>query len=102
MNCEKHPDREGFLSIDLPSIGIKTYWCRECQDAYDERYPSKGFGRVFEVDDYANYMIKKDKERWWNYSETRWDSILHSDRKSGQTFPANRIGGYLDKYKRGK
>ena len=45
--CERHPDREGLLSIDLPSIGIKTYWCKECRDDYDARYPSKGFGRAF-------------------------------------------------------
>ena len=43
MNCERHPDREGTLAIDLPSMGIRRYWCSECRDAY----PSKGFGRAY-------------------------------------------------------
>ena len=43
MNCERHPKREGKLAIDLPSLGIKRFWCKECSDAY----PSKGFGRAF-------------------------------------------------------
>ena len=43
MNCERHPDRAGTLAIDLPSLGIKRYWCKECCDAY----PSKGFGRAY-------------------------------------------------------
>lgn len=41
--CERHPDRDGQLAIDLPSLGIKRYWCTECCDAY----PSKGFGRAY-------------------------------------------------------
>ena len=45
--CERHPDRQGFLSIDLPSIRIKRYWCLECRTEYDERFPSKGFGRAY-------------------------------------------------------
>ena len=45
--CERHPDRQGFLSIDLPSIRIKRFWCLECRAEYDERFPSKGFGRAY-------------------------------------------------------
>ena len=45
--CERHPDRQGFLSIDLPSIRIKRYWCLECRTEYDERFTSKGFGRAY-------------------------------------------------------
>ena len=45
--CERHPEREGVLAISLPSIGIARYWCKECRDAYDAQYPSKGFGRAY-------------------------------------------------------
>ena len=45
--CERHPEREGKLAISLPSIGVARYWCKECRDAYDAQYPSKGFGRAF-------------------------------------------------------
>ena len=47
MICERHPDREGALSIDLPSIGLSRYWCKECRDAYDATFPAKGFGRAY-------------------------------------------------------
>ena len=47
MNCERHPERDGILAIDLPSIGIRRYWCQQCRDKYDAQYPSKGFGRAF-------------------------------------------------------
>ena len=30
--CEFHPEREGKLRIDLPSIGVKRYLCEECND----------------------------------------------------------------------
>ena len=45
--CERHPDRQGFLSIDLPSIRVKRFWCLECRMEYDAQFPSKGFGRAF-------------------------------------------------------
>lgn len=47
MNCELHPEREGLLSIDLPSIGLKRYWCVECRADYDAKFPARGFGRAF-------------------------------------------------------
>ena len=47
MNCERHPEREGKLAISLPSIGIMRYWCQECRDEYDAKFPSKGFGRAY-------------------------------------------------------
>ena len=47
MNCSRHPERDGKLAIDLPSIGIKHYWCKECRDKYDATFPSKGFRRAF-------------------------------------------------------
>lgn len=47
ITCERHPDREGTLAIDLPSIGIRRYWCKECRDAYDAKFPAKGFGRAY-------------------------------------------------------
>ena len=31
MNCEKHPEREGSLAIDLPSSGTKIFLCAECK-----------------------------------------------------------------------
>ena len=45
--CERHPEREGVLAISLPYIGIARYWCKECRDAYDATYPSRGFGRAY-------------------------------------------------------
>ena len=45
--CERHPEREGKLAISLPSIGIMRYWCQECRDEYDRKFPSKGFGRAY-------------------------------------------------------
>lgn len=45
--CENHPDREGFLAIDLPSIRLKRFWCLECRLEYDAQFPSKGFGRAY-------------------------------------------------------
>lgn len=46
-SCERHPEREGQLAISLPSIGIMRYWCQECRDEYDAKFPSKGFGRAY-------------------------------------------------------
>ena len=45
--CERHPERDGVLAISLPYIGIARYWCKECRDAYDATYPSRGFGRAY-------------------------------------------------------
>ena len=36
MNCERHPDREGALRIDLPSIGLKRFLCDECNERLKE------------------------------------------------------------------
>lgn len=30
--CEIHPEREGKLRIDLPSIGVKRFLCEECNE----------------------------------------------------------------------
>ena len=46
-SCERHPEHEGQLAISLPSIGIMRYWCQECRDEYDAKFPSKGFGRAY-------------------------------------------------------
>ena len=32
VKCEKHPDREGVLRVELPSIGLKRYLCFECTE----------------------------------------------------------------------
>ena len=34
MKCEKHPDRDGILTVDLPSIGIRRAMCLECRAAF--------------------------------------------------------------------
>ena len=44
MKCEKHPDRDGILTVDLPSIGIKKYECIECRAAWQL---SVGHGRAY-------------------------------------------------------
>ena len=31
--CEYHPEREGHLRVELPSIGVKRYLCDECTDS---------------------------------------------------------------------
>ena len=35
--CEYHPEREGHLRVELPSIGVKRYLCDECtEDLYQQ------------------------------------------------------------------
>lgn len=31
MICDTHPDREGWLTVDLPSLNIRRYLCMECR-----------------------------------------------------------------------
>lgn len=35
MNCENHADREGTLTVDLPSIGVRRFMCAECRSAFN-------------------------------------------------------------------
>ena len=34
--CENHPEREGLLTVSLPSIGIMRHMCAECRTAFDK------------------------------------------------------------------
>lgn len=35
IHCDTHPDREGILTIDLPSTGTRRAMCPECRVAFD-------------------------------------------------------------------
>ena len=30
--CENHPERAGFLAVNLPSIRVRRYMCADCRD----------------------------------------------------------------------
>ncbi len=34
-SCENHAEREGLLTVSLPSFGIMRYMCGECRTAFD-------------------------------------------------------------------
>ena len=71
MKCDNHPDRGGILFVDLPSIGVRRWGCFECRANFDKamlnspspRKEAREGRQPWEKEnDYANYMIKRDKE----------------------------------------
>ena len=48
MLCEKHEDREGWLTVDIPSLNIKRYLCMECREQISMT-PFKGKREAWET-----------------------------------------------------
>ena len=69
ISCEKHPDRDGTLRIDLPSIGVKQFLCEECNEALVKRLSTafKGKREAWET---------QDNDMEWIY-QGRTGSELH-------------------------
>ena len=68
MKCEKHPDRDGILTVDLPSIGIRRYMCLECRMAWQlgikpERAYGTGLGRAAHQEAQESKRYADDWER---------------------------------------
>ena len=61
MNCEQHPDREGTLTVDLPSIGVQRYMCDACIEAFRASLtPYQGKREAWDHAGYDYQMIGGD------------------------------------------
>jgi hypothetical protein len=55
MKCDNHPDRDGILFVDLPSIGVRRWGCFECRANFDKamlnwpRQAARGGERIWEM-----------------------------------------------------
>lgn len=49
--CERHPEREGTLTVDLPSLNIRRYMCAECRGEFSASLtPYKGKREAWEAE----------------------------------------------------
>ncbi len=62
-NCDNHAEREGFLTVDLPSMNTKRYMCDECKTAFDALL--------------AEYASNAPRPRWmFDPSLAQWEREL--------------------------
>lgn len=54
MKCEKHADRDGILTVDLPSMHIKRYMCEECRISFNAQLDGLNTARQSARSGYRN------------------------------------------------
>ncbi len=59
-SCENHAEREGLLTVSLPSFGIMRYMCGECRTAFDNAMAEHARN------------APRGRQEWWIENEPFW------------------------------